>query len=98
MGDLQSLTFHPAECVLLPAEGADAVRCMEGTVGLYQVLGLQPRHSLQGVYVLEGETEERGSGVNCIPQGRKAEQGVVTKRNQWGRVKRKGGKSQGQGL
>lgn len=27
-------------------------------MGLHQVLGLQPRHSFQRVYVLEGETEE----------------------------------------
>lgn len=33
--DLQPLTFHPAECVLLPAEGADAVRCVEGAMGLH---------------------------------------------------------------
>lgn len=33
--DLQPLTFHPAECILLPAEGADAVRRVEGAMGLH---------------------------------------------------------------
>ena len=36
-------------------------------MGLHQVFGLQPSHSLQGVYVLEGDTEGRGSGVNHLP-------------------------------
>lgn len=37
---LQPLTFHPAQRVLPPADGADAVRRVEGAVGLHQVLRL----------------------------------------------------------
>lgn len=50
-----SLTFHPAQRVLFSAGGVDAVRCVEGAVGLHQVLGRQPCHSFQRVYVLEEE-------------------------------------------
>lgn len=68
------LTFHPAERVLPSAEGAGAVRGVEGAVGLHQVLALQPCHSLQRVYVLQGETEGSGSGVRhtCLESRRQS--------------------------
>lgn len=65
------------------------MRRVEGAVGLHQVLGLQPCHSLQGVDVLEGETEGRASGVTHALQGQKAEQGVAAKRNEWDRERQK---------
>lgn len=92
--DLGHLTLHPAERVLPPAEGADAVRGVEGAVGLHQVLRLQPCHSLQGVYVLGGDTEGKGSGVR--QPGKKAEQGPA-KRNKGERGRREGGRSKGAG-
>lgn len=70
-----AITLHPAQVILMPAGGAQAVRGLEGAVSLHQLLGLQPRHALQRVDVLRGGKFTGTAFKDVLSPGEGAQQG-----------------------
>lgn len=52
MSTLKKNTFHPVQCVFLPAAETDTVGCVESSMSFNEVITLKASHALQSVNIL----------------------------------------------
>lgn len=52
MSTLKKNTFHPVQCVFLPAAETNTVGCVESSMGFNEVITLKASHALQSVNIL----------------------------------------------